>query len=146
MNNHCYRDVVERQFGAWDEIRQRGHFERKWGESDYLKITCNGEMAGILVREEHDDHVFLSEIQIDPNQQGCGLGTKVISDVIDRALKAGLPVRLRVLLQSRAKALYERLGFVVTGEIETHYLMERIAEQSGASNRLPAASRKRDDK
>jgi len=119
---------VERQFGSWEEDFQRGHFEQKWSESTYTKINLDGEMVGVLVLEEHDDCVFISEIQIAPDQQGRGLGTNVISSVIDDAFKKGLPVRLRVLLLSNAKRLYERLGFVETGETETHFLMERSAE------------------
>ena len=125
LNLRCYRELVVRQFGEWDEAFQRSHFDRKWGESTYRKIMVGGEMAGVLVVENHEDHVFLSEIQIDPGQQGRGLGRRVVSDLIEKAEKAGLPVRLRVLLQNRAKRLYERLGFVVTDRTETHYLMTR---------------------
>jgi RimJ/RimL family protein N-acetyltransferase len=40
---------------------------------------------------------------------------------MDRALASGKPLSLRVLhVNQRARALYERLGFVPFKEIETH--------------------------
>jgi ribosomal protein S18 acetylase RimI-like enzyme len=48
--------------------------------------------------------------------------------VMEEARARGVPVRLRVLkVNARARAFYERLGFVQTGETETHTLMEWIA-------------------
>lgn len=134
LNRRCYRDVVERQFGLWDEDFQRAHFDRKWRESAYQKIIVRGEMAGVLVVEDHADHIFLAEIQIDPGLQGRGLGSKVLSDVIARAAEANLPVRLRVLVLSDARRLYGRHGFVVTDRTETHYLMSTGEDPVGASH------------
>lgn len=48
----------------------------------------------------------------------------VIRDLSARAESVGLPLRLRVLRENRAKALYARLGFVRTGGTESPVLME----------------------
>lgn len=72
--------------------------------------------------------VEVLEIQIDPEFQGRGLGTAVLTDTLGQAHQTGFSVRLQVLLKNRAKALYERLGFVVTGETGTHYTTERAAQ------------------
>ena len=58
---------------------------------------------------------YIAEIAIDENQRSKGYGTKVIKDVIDYAQKNNYK---RVILDadfrnSKAKALYERLGFKV---------------------------------
>lgn len=90
------------------------------------------EMIGAIAYESHPDHVFLSEILITPNHQGAGHGSQLIAGIIAQATKADLPVRLRVLLQSRARALYQRLGFVATGETETHSLMEHPCRLSSS--------------
>lgn len=45
--------------------------------------------------------------------------------VMEEARALRVPVRLRVLkVNPRARAFYERLGFVCAGETETHDLME----------------------
>ena len=127
MNNRCYREVVVRQFGGWDVDIQHGFFEKKWEPARLQKILCENEIVGVLWVERREDHVEVLEIQIDPEFQGRGLGTAVLSDILGQVDQAGLSVKLQVLFKNRAKALYERLGFVVTGETDTHYLMERAA-------------------
>lgn len=129
LSNRCYREVVEEQFGSWDEEKQLGYFEKKWDPAIYDKIICGGQLAGVIAVVPADDHVFLSEIQVDPDFQGQELGTAVVRDVLNDAGRRGLAVRLRVLLKNRAKSLYERLGFAVTGKTETHHLMEWNAHQ-----------------
>ena len=97
LNTRCYRDLVVLQFGNWDEERQRGHFARKWAPSHYRIVVCNGRDVGVLCALFEEDHVFLSEIQIDPALQNRGLGTSIVKDLIRQAQQRGLPLRLRVL-------------------------------------------------
>ena len=125
VNDRCYRDVVTAQFGDWDEELQLEFFEKKWQSLGYQKIICNDQLSGVVASVDHDDHVFLSELLIDPDFQGKGLGTSVTLGILHDADGKGLPVRLQVLTKNRAKSMYERLGFSVTGETETHFLMER---------------------
>jgi RimJ/RimL family protein N-acetyltransferase len=48
----------------------------------------------------------------------------VIREIIREATETQLPVTLEVLkVNPRAQVLYEKLGFVLTGETETHNLM-----------------------
>ena len=126
VNDRCYYEVVVAQFGSWDDDLQREFFEKKWHPSRYQKIICDSQFAGIVAVATHHDHIFLSEIQVDPDFQGQGLGTAVVTDLIKEAMQKGIPIRLQVLLKNRAKSMYDRLGFNVTGETATHYLMERI--------------------
>jgi RimJ/RimL family protein N-acetyltransferase len=48
--------------------------------------------------------------------------------VIEEARQLGLPLRLQVMkVNPRARTFYERLGFIHTGETDTHILMERAS-------------------
>ena len=125
MNKRCYNDVVMRQFGQWDDEWQQHHFEKKWDPSRYQVICCKGRDVGALSVKLEKEHIFLAEIQIDPEIQNQGLGTKIINDIIADAQAKGLPVRLRVLRQNKAKKLYVRLGFMETGQTDTHIFMEK---------------------
>ncbi len=56
-----------------------------------------------------------------------GIGTEVLSKILGEADAKHLPVRLQCLKWNPALSLYRRAGFVVTGESDTHYQMERAA-------------------
>ncbi len=64
---------------------------------------------------------FLANIEILPDYQGRGLGAAIIHGIIAEADAHHLPVRLQVLKINPARRLYERLGFVITGETETPF-------------------------
>ena len=73
-----------------DVDRQTEFFEASWAPSRYQKILVDEILVGVLVRTVDDNQVVLDEIQIDPDHQGRGLGTKVMHDVIRDADSAGI--------------------------------------------------------
>jgi ribosomal protein S18 acetylase RimI-like enzyme len=117
-------DVVTRQFGEWDDRRQGGFFEAKWDPGLYHAIVVGDDDVGVTRYRFEPDHLHLDEIQLLPAAQGRGVGTAFIRDLQEQAQHAGVPLRLQVLKLNRARALYERLGFQVTGETEHHFQME----------------------
>jgi GNAT superfamily N-acetyltransferase len=121
----CYRDVVLEQFGDWDPALQAEFFEQKWLEGEYEIIEIGNIAIGVVATQSNPDHLFVSEIQVDPSHQGHGIGTAVMGEIIALANSAEVPIRLQVLRFSRALSWYKRLGFVQTGETETHVLLER---------------------
>jgi ribosomal protein S18 acetylase RimI-like enzyme len=73
-----------------------------------------------LVAEHHPDgpHWYLPFIGVDPVHQGRGIGSALLRSGLDRADGDRLPAYLEAS-SARNRALYERHGFVVTGEIQT---------------------------
>jgi ribosomal protein S18 acetylase RimI-like enzyme len=130
LHERCYREVVVAQFGGWDEKLQRGFFEKKWDPARYEIATVQGTGIGAVAVQRHSDHVFLAEVLIDPAFQNQGLGTALVRQILADAAREGLPVRLQVLRKNRAHHLYERLGFVQTGQTDTHILMEKTNRTS----------------
>ena len=64
---------------------------------------------------ESDDYLEFVEIQIAPEHQNSGLGTRLMRNVMDRASQQGQDVVLSTgLKNSGAFRLYERLGFKET--------------------------------
>jgi ribosomal protein S18 acetylase RimI-like enzyme len=51
--------------------------------------------------------------------------------MLDTARALNLPAALQVLKTNPAKQLYERLGFQVTGETASHYLMRTTPSRKG---------------
>ncbi|BAJ02836.1 GNAT family N-acetyltransferase [Shewanella violacea] len=62
------------------------------------------------------------QIQIHPDFQGQGLGKKVMQQVLTKAKNKA--VELTVLKDNPALKLYQRLGFIITGEDEFEYHMQ----------------------
>ena len=83
-------------------------------------MLVDGHAIGYLGVSERESATFIDQIEIVPNYQGQGIGTALINNVLAR----GRPVDLGVLkVNDDARRLYERLGFRVIGETETHYNM-----------------------
>lgn len=60
---------------------------------------------------------FLGTVGVDPDRQGRGLGRAVIAPGIAAAAAEGVPAFLETSTKSNV-ALYERLGFAVTAEVD----------------------------
>ena len=118
------------QTWGWDQVWQEQRFRETFDPCRYEILEREGRPIGALSVAEEEDHVFLRLIEILPEWQNGGLGTRLIAEVIARARKKNQPTRLQVLKVNPARALYERCGFAVTGETATHFLMEHPAGES----------------
>ena len=133
-HHEAYRDVVIRQFGAWDAQIQDDFFERSWDDQPHEIILRGGVPCGYAAVEFNDDYVHVRELVIHPAFQGHGLGTAFLQNVCAQAAARGHPVKLGVFHQNRTAALYRRLGFREFDRTETHILMEwhsKIARDFG---------------
>ncbi|MET8133506.1 GNAT family N-acetyltransferase [Streptomyces sp. NPDC005251] len=75
------------------------------------------ELIGRLTADIHPEgraHAYLWMIGVAPERQGEGLGRALIESVLDRCDREGLAAYLEAS-NARSRALYERLGFVLTG-------------------------------
>ena len=86
------------------------------GDGRTLVAEVEGRVAAVLVLEEHDDHLLLENVAVDPAAQGHGLGGRLLAHAEEVARDRGTPeVRLytHVLMASNI-AWYERHGYVET--------------------------------
>lgn len=96
---------------GWDEQVQRGFHTRAFDPQRWQIITVDGTDAGILDVERRSGEIYLARIEIHPDYQGRGIGTRLVSALIDDARRQGQDLVLDVLtVNHRARALYERLG------------------------------------
>ncbi len=114
---------VEQTWGAWDEDWQTRNFREHFDVTHRQVVEWDGRAIGFLDVMEQDESTLLANIQISPEFQRRGIGTRLIRDVLERAASRGVPVTLRVLRVNPARRLYERLGFEVVDTSETHYMM-----------------------
>jgi GNAT superfamily N-acetyltransferase len=75
------------------------------------------ELIGRLTAGIHPEgraHAYLWMIGVTPERQGEGLGRALIESVLDRCDREGLAAYLEAS-NARSRALYERLGFALSG-------------------------------
>lgn len=124
LHHRCYRRWVEEVWG-WDNANQDRRFDQAWTTAGRFVVELNGTPIGALATSQRHDHLFIDDIEIDPDHQGRGIGTQVLQRVLAGAESSGTAVRLQVLRNNPARRLYERLGFTVDDSTDTHYLMQR---------------------
>ena len=109
--------------GEWNDIEQSKSFHAGFPLERARVIIAGSEVIGAIDAERRSDGWFLNNIEIRPDWQGRGIGSRLVGDLVARAHREGHRVALEVLKVNPARRLYERLGFVVIGETDTHYLM-----------------------
>jgi len=111
---------------GWDEAEQRRLHEERFRASRTQIIGWEGMDVGLLATDEIDDRIRLQQLFVLPHAQNQGIGSLVLARVLQSANVTGRPVCLQVLKSNpRARAFYERNGFALTGETETHYGLKR---------------------
>jgi ribosomal protein S18 acetylase RimI-like enzyme len=130
VHRAALRESVEQTYG-WDEAWQEAYFREHFDAARRQIIRCDDVAVGVFSVEDRGDSLFLGLIAILPEYQGRGIGTTLVRRLQRRAEEEGVPVTLQVLKVNRARELYERLGFVLTGETDTHYQMRWSADRNG---------------
>ncbi len=109
--------------GRFDPERARAMLRRRFSPATMRLIRVDGAVAGCVDVVPRTDHVEIGLFYLEPARQGRGLGSAVLDAIL--AERPGLPHRLEVLKESPAARLYERAGFVRTGETEWDVQYER---------------------
>jgi GNAT superfamily N-acetyltransferase len=119
---------VEQTFGPWQDDEQRARFLATTKPQTHEIVELDGRRIGCLKVERRPEEITLQRIFLLPELQSRGIGARLVRGLLDEARSAGLPLRLRVFTVNRpAQRFYQRLGFTVTGETDTHVLMEHAA-------------------
>ncbi|MCA1597184.1 MAG: GNAT family N-acetyltransferase [Chloroflexi bacterium] len=114
---------VEATWG-WDESSQRQRQQEEFCASTCRIIEAHGRPVGTLIVNRRENCVYLSGLYVLPEHQGQGLGSQVLQGLFTDAKRNQLPIRLRVLkVNSGARRLYERNGFVATDETDVYFVV-----------------------
>lgn len=125
LRRRVYQELFRATWGGWDETRHRRHFSDCIRRGQISIVEVDGVRVGMVQLFDDAEAVEVGEIQIHPEHQSRGVGTRVLTDIIAEAHRRRKPVRLRVGLKNDgAFRLYERLGFRQVAQSETHKHME----------------------
>ena len=125
MVHHTTLKSHVKKIWGWDEAFQNKMYQDRFDPTHCKIILMQGEQIGYLETYEQDQVIHLSNLLILPQYQGHGLGTSIIKDIQAKAKMKQKKVRLAVFkINHQAKNLYERLGFHISDDSETHFYMD----------------------
>ena len=119
------------QVWGWDDAVQQAFHASDWASHRPDVIELDGMPIGTVETIAHADHLYVGEFYLLPAYQRRGIGRQVLEDILARADRLSLRVRLQFLKVNPVRSLYERAGFRVTEESETHFFAERPVEGPG---------------
>lgn len=119
-------DYVKKIWG-WNEEYQVKDFESGFNLNNFKIITANGKDTGFVQINESPSNVNISEIHIISKFQGFGIGGSIIKNIISQTKGSEKTVTIGCFINNtRARCLYERLGFEVITTTDTHYAMKYV--------------------
>lgn len=78
---------------------------------------------GVVSLKGMSKSLHIRQLQILPEHQGKGIGSKVLNVIKKKALQMQLPITLNVLLKNPARGLYLRHGFQIEGKNKIEFQM-----------------------
>lgn len=109
------REHLERLL-PWSEESSRQYLYQRFVAGNSRIIEVGGVFAGCVAVRQAEDCRWIEQFYLVPEFQGQGLGSAVLTAVLEEADADHQVVRLDVLQQSPARRLYERHGFVFEHE------------------------------
>jgi len=105
----------------WSEATFRGLLRRR--DADMIVLHSGTEIVGYAAFWAVLDQGELGNVAIAARWRGRGLGAQLVAEIIRRAARRGVrDVFLEVRpLNSSARRLYERFGFVLVGKRRNYY-------------------------
>jgi ribosomal protein S18 acetylase RimI-like enzyme len=114
-------------------LRMQFNAQQRWYQTAYPASEHNIIMvrdvpAGRLLLSSSHDSVMLVDISLLPEYRNRGIGGALIRALVERTTAQGRVVKLQVLRNNPAQHLYQRLGFVLTGQDEIYLQMQTRPE------------------
>jgi len=81
--------------------------------------------VGRLIVDASGNYVEVIDVALLPEYRNCGLGASVLNSVLAQADRLARAIRLHVEKGNRAVRLFERLGFVICGDVGMYVAMSR---------------------
>ncbi len=110
---------LQMQFSA-----QHQYYQDYYTETDFLILLLDELPVGRLYLARWPGETRIVDLALLPAHRNAGIGTRILSDVLAEAGRAGKPVRIHVEKLNPALHLYERLGFTRIADKEVYWFLE----------------------
>jgi ribosomal protein S18 acetylase RimI-like enzyme len=132
-NNEQRAAFISMQFDA-----QHLHYRGEYPSAEYLLILLNWLPVGRLYIADTQKEIKILDISVLPEHRGAGIGTAIINQLIQQAQARGKALAIYVESFNRSLGLFERLGFVRSGESGYSVLLQWRAESAVDGHRSVA--------
>lgn len=119
------RPYVEKIWG-WDEDDQRRDFDGDFSHIEQFHvIEIDGSFVGFVQYYFAYLYFEVVEIHLLPEFRGKGIGSDILRYLQKLCIAQDRKIRIGCFKENhRAKHLYQKLGFMQTGETDTHFILE----------------------
>lgn len=127
----------------WDEAQreafvqmqinaQQTHYRQKYPEGEHLIILLDEERAGRLYVAEIESEIRIVDVTILTEYRNGGVGTGILRRLMEEAVRIVKPLTIYVETFNQSYRLFERLGFMKTGESGYSHLLEWRADSTAS--------------
>jgi ribosomal protein S18 acetylase RimI-like enzyme len=104
---------------------QQRWYESAYGGAEHQIVEQDGQPVGRLMVLRKKESALLVDISLLAEHRGQGIGGGLVRELIQQCTRDCATLQLQVMKTNPALRLYERLGFVRTGEDQMYIQMER---------------------
>lgn len=126
VKKNAYKKYVKQYWGRWDEAVQRDYFDKfisSVGKNAYI-IRLGNKEIGFFNDDILDDGSYeIGNICIIPEFQRQGIGTKILMKKMEEHRDRN--IRIRCFKNNPVLNLYQRLGFSIAEETDSHIKLIR---------------------
>ena len=117
-------EAVKAVFG-WDEALQRKLHNTEFQQQKPTIIEIEGRSVGSYLLQEKGNHLYFCRFFLLPDQQGKGLGSKILAQCTTLADKNKRLIKLCYLQGNHVGSLYRRFAFTVSHKNNEFVYMSR---------------------
>ena len=125
---------IEKIYG-WDEEIQKVKTmeELKNNINDTRIITFNNMDIGVTTFKQYDTYNEVGLIIVHPTYQGRGIASEIINEYIKLSKNSNKRIIIKTFKENPARKLYEKLGFSLYKEDNTHVYLDIESEGTSMS-------------
>jgi len=121
----AWQEGQKEAFVKWQFDLQRREYDAQFPGAEYDVIMVDGQPAGRIWIGRNDEEIHLLDIVVLPEFQNRGVGTALLRSLIAEAKETARALRHMVfVMNTDAIRFYERLGFVIIGDLGAYKHME----------------------
>jgi ribosomal protein S18 acetylase RimI-like enzyme len=124
-------DEAKRAFLLDQFNKQHDHYQQHYQGADYWVIERDGEPIGRVYVYRSPGEIRLMDIALLPEQRGRGLGSALLTELLDEADRQAAQITLHVEAENPVKRLYQRLGFVLIEQRGPYDFLSRPTRTQG---------------